>query len=68
MVEGARLESVYTGNRIEGSNPFLSAKLKEAVCLIRQPLFIRVLNRTTEKMFFRLQVMHLALDNRRHVG
>ena len=25
MVEGARLESVYTGNRIEGSNPFLSA-------------------------------------------
>ena len=26
MVEGARLESVYTGNRIEGSNPFLSAK------------------------------------------
>ena len=26
MVEGARLESVYAGNRIEGSNPFLSAK------------------------------------------
>ena len=25
MVEGARLESVYTGNRIKGSNPFLSA-------------------------------------------
>ena len=25
MVEGARLESVYTGNCIEGSNPFLSA-------------------------------------------
>jgi hypothetical protein len=25
VVEGARLESVYTGNRIEGSNPFLSA-------------------------------------------
>ena len=25
MVEGARLESVYTGNRIEGSNPSLSA-------------------------------------------
>ncbi len=25
MVEGARLESVYTSNRIEGSNPFLSA-------------------------------------------
>jgi hypothetical protein len=25
VVEGARLESVYTGNRIKGSNPFLSA-------------------------------------------
>ena len=27
MVEGARLESVYTGNRIEGSNPSDSANL-----------------------------------------
>ncbi len=27
MVEGARLESVYTGNCIEGSNPSLSALL-----------------------------------------
>ena len=27
MVEGARLESVYTGNRIEGSNPSPSAIL-----------------------------------------
>ena len=27
MVEGARLESVYTGNCIEGSNPSLSARL-----------------------------------------
>ena len=25
VVEGARLERVYTGNRIEGSNPSLSA-------------------------------------------
>lgn len=25
MVEGARLERVYTGNRIEGSNPSVSA-------------------------------------------
>jgi hypothetical protein len=25
VVEGARLESVYTGNRIEGSNPSPSA-------------------------------------------
>ena len=28
MVEEARLESVYTGNRIEGSNPSVSATLK----------------------------------------
>ena len=27
MVEGARLESVYRGNSIEGSNPSLSASL-----------------------------------------
>ena len=28
MVEGARLESVYAGNRIWGSNPHLSASFK----------------------------------------
>ena len=28
VVEGARLESVYTGNRIAGSNPAPSATLK----------------------------------------
>jgi hypothetical protein len=27
VVEGARLESVYRGNSIEGSNPSLSARL-----------------------------------------
>ena len=27
VVEGARLESVYAGNRLKGSNPFLSATL-----------------------------------------
>jgi hypothetical protein len=27
VVEGARLESVYTGNRIEGSNPSPSASV-----------------------------------------
>ncbi len=31
MVEGARLESVYMGNCIEGSNPFLSALPSEAL-------------------------------------
>jgi hypothetical protein len=30
VVEGARLESGYTGNCIEGSNPFLSAKHRKA--------------------------------------
>ena len=31
MVEGARLERVYTGNRIEGSNPSPSAILKWSI-------------------------------------
>ena len=30
MVEGARLESVYTGNRIAGSNPAPSATYQSA--------------------------------------
>ncbi len=30
MVEGARLESVYTGNGIEGSNPSLSARKSDS--------------------------------------
>ena len=30
VVEGARLESVYTGNCIAGSNPALSADFKDA--------------------------------------
>ena len=35
VAEGARLESVYTGNRIEGSNPSLSASRCRAV--LRKP-------------------------------
>ena len=31
MAEGARLESVYAGNRIEGSNPSLTATLPDQV-------------------------------------
>jgi hypothetical protein len=31
VAEGARLESVYTGNRIVGSNPTLSANARRAV-------------------------------------
>lgn len=41
MVEGARLESVYTGNRIAGSNPAPSAKLPS--------LFVR---RRTKRILF----------------
>ena len=45
MVEGARLESVYTGNRIEGSNPSDSAiqsrkSILSFVCLCKAP-FVR---------------------------
>ena len=32
MVEGARLESVYRGNSIEGSNPSLSATFLFEIC------------------------------------
>ncbi len=38
MVECARLEIVYTGNRIKGSNPFFSAKIK----IVRRAFFILV--------------------------
>jgi hypothetical protein len=33
VVEGARLESVYRGNSIEGSNPSFSAMIKWPVLL-----------------------------------
>ena len=41
MVEGARLESVYRGNSIEGSNPSLSASnLQTRTCrILANPLF-----------------------------
>ena len=32
MVEGARLEIVYAGNRIEGSNPSFSATKAARIC------------------------------------
>ena len=50
MVEGARLESVYTGNRIEGSNPFLSAKEKLEI-------------KTRESVFFSYTARHKACFN-----
>ena len=45
MAEGARLESVYRGNSIQGSNPCLSAivpdrRLKSHKCLCRSPMLI----------------------------
>ena len=42
MVEGARLESVYTGNRIEGSNPspsaidFFNEKMKNKETIVKR--------------------------------
>ena len=48
MVEGARLESVYTGNCIKGSNPFLSAR--------KNGLTNKV------KRFFVVSVLHLQFD------
>ena len=38
MVEGARLESVYAGDRIVGSNPILSARFYLFHQLIREKL------------------------------
>jgi hypothetical protein len=35
VAEGARLESVYTRKRIEGSNPSLTARIKKARLLCR---------------------------------
>ena len=34
VVEGARLESVYTGNCIKGSNPLVSALTRAVFCSI----------------------------------
>ncbi len=40
MVEGARLESVCTCKRTEGSNPSLSAILKLVKNVMMQPLWL----------------------------
>ncbi len=49
MVEGARLERVYTGNRIEGSNPSLTAilqkRMNKACCELDMTSFLCVRNR-----------------------
>ena len=45
MVEGARLESVYTVKRIKGSNPFLSAKPEKP--LLRGFFYVSKLESTT---------------------
>ena len=42
MVEGARLEIVYAGNRIEGSNPSFSATKAARVCGLFSYLLILV--------------------------
>ena len=41
MVELARLESVYTGNRIKGSNPFSSATYPCKSIICKDFLFLR---------------------------
>src|SRR5687767_5007003 len=51
VVEGARLESVYTGNRIEGSNPSVSAKIKKAFkSLDLKAFFVRSLCQLFDKL------------------
>ena len=50
VVEGARLESVYTGNRIAGSNPALSANPMNAL--------------PTKEGIFVLRTANASLENR----
>ena len=57
MVEGARLESVYTGNRIEGSNPFLSAKSPTSAC----GAFLRSINTLFKPDFLRLIAVWIGM-------
>ena len=52
MVEGARLESVYTGNRIEGSNPSLSAIIKDFISYFKIEINF-ILNRL-HRMYLKL--------------
>ena len=40
MAEGARLESVYTGNRIEGSNPSPSANFSILISNYNNLIFL----------------------------
>lgn len=55
MVEGARLESVYTGNCIKGSNPFLSAIEKVPQDLSKQSLrFLFCYDKSTPEQRFYL--------------
>ena len=54
MVEGARLESVYSGNAIAGSNPALSAKQNR--CLKGHFFIQNHFHEHTEKNFQRNQI------------
>ena len=52
VVEGARLESVYRGNSIMGSNPILSASKK--VIIINTDLhFLYFFNKDKSAIFFK---------------
>ncbi len=58
MAEGARLESVYTRKRIEGSNPSLTAKFKNRILTkvrvfffgYTAPFFIKVVPLWTKRL------------------
>ncbi len=60
MVEGARLESVYTRKGIEGSNPFLSAFCKKVsssttACRCSNKQAVCIVARVSEAMNFLYQ-------------
>jgi hypothetical protein len=57
VVEGARLESVYSGNAIAGSNPALSANKKN--CPRKRALLF---SRATEISYFRFEEIKKAAN------
>ena len=66
MVEGARLESVYMGNCIEGSNPFLSAEShckSPTILFCRAFLFFAIAKPAMEQMFLNGYASGLYPDN-----
>ncbi len=50
MAEGARLESVYAGNRIAGSNPALSARREKVTAIKSWPFLFSQKNRDSSQV------------------